>query len=89
MVRRLPAVLHHRIMPFIDWWQMVFHHPCRSPSSFVKLRGRELRRGGRDGPAPSSAPSSLAAFFWPSQAAVGMEVAATYLRWGASTGGAA
>src|SRR6266545_570323 len=51
MVRRLPAVLHHKIMPFVNRWQMVFHHPCPSLSSFVKLPGRELRGGwkGRAG----------------------------------------
>jgi hypothetical protein len=51
MVRRLPAVLHHKIMPFVNRWQMVSYHPGRSLSSFVKLQGRELRRGwkGRAG----------------------------------------
>jgi hypothetical protein len=47
MVRGIPAVHHRRRMPVVNSWQMVFHHPCRSLSSFVKLRGRELRRGGK------------------------------------------
>ena len=41
MVRRLPAVLHHGIMPFVDWWKTVCHYPCQSLSRLVNLRSRE------------------------------------------------